>query len=438
MNRVITKILFSVLQIALFITLAHADQVEFSSSLNPVGSGARATGMGGAFIGVADDATAASWNPAGLIQLEKPEMSLVYASQRRGQTYHSTIHPEMNGTNDTNTDGINYMSYAYPFTALGRNMIVSLNYQQLYEMKKKVNMNYRWDLGGGDYRNDVVAFHQSGYLYALSPAVAVQVKPSISIGATLNFWTGILGQNGWANAYRSTSLGSVLGNSVTEQFVLKDANRFKGFNANLGALWNITDAFALGAVYKTAFTGKIKQDKYLYWNQVFGGTTSLHLPEETSSDLTMRMPSSFGLGLQYRSSDRLLFAMDIYQTKWSRFFIKDAAGNEFNPISSKALSEGRLKDTTQLRLGTEYLFIGNNRTIALRAGIFSDPEPTTGSVDKYAGISLGTGYSTGKYALDASYQVRKGTNVDGDIASIDPKSTDVTQHTVMVSGIYYF
>ena len=38
----------------------------------PVGSGARAIGQGGAFIAVADDATAASWNPGALIQLERP------------------------------------------------------------------------------------------------------------------------------------------------------------------------------------------------------------------------------------------------------------------------------------------------------------------------------------------------------------------------------
>ena len=61
--------------LSLLFVSAGAQQVEFSSTLNPVGSGARATGMGGAFISVADDATAASWNPAGLIQLERPEVS---------------------------------------------------------------------------------------------------------------------------------------------------------------------------------------------------------------------------------------------------------------------------------------------------------------------------------------------------------------------------
>ena len=45
----------------------------------PVGSGARAIGQGSAFIAVADDATAASWNPGALIQLERPECSVVYS-----------------------------------------------------------------------------------------------------------------------------------------------------------------------------------------------------------------------------------------------------------------------------------------------------------------------------------------------------------------------
>ena len=41
-----------------------------------LGSGARAFGMGGAFLARADDATAASWNPAGLSYLRAPELSL--------------------------------------------------------------------------------------------------------------------------------------------------------------------------------------------------------------------------------------------------------------------------------------------------------------------------------------------------------------------------
>src|SRR5262245_46008711 len=42
-----------------------------------LGAGARAFGMGGSFLARADDATAASWNPAGLSYLRIPELSLV-------------------------------------------------------------------------------------------------------------------------------------------------------------------------------------------------------------------------------------------------------------------------------------------------------------------------------------------------------------------------
>ena len=44
---------------------------------DPVGAGARAAGMSNAFIAIADDATAASWNPASLVQLERPEIAIV-------------------------------------------------------------------------------------------------------------------------------------------------------------------------------------------------------------------------------------------------------------------------------------------------------------------------------------------------------------------------
>src|SRR5215510_12224823 len=51
--------------------------LNFATSPAPVGSGARAQGKGLAFIAVADDATAASHNPAGLVQLQQPEVSVV-------------------------------------------------------------------------------------------------------------------------------------------------------------------------------------------------------------------------------------------------------------------------------------------------------------------------------------------------------------------------
>ncbi|MEK7766369.1 MAG: PorV/PorQ family protein, partial [bacterium] len=43
------------------------------------GAGARALGMGKAFVGVADDASATYWNPAGMPQMERKELSALHA-----------------------------------------------------------------------------------------------------------------------------------------------------------------------------------------------------------------------------------------------------------------------------------------------------------------------------------------------------------------------
>lgn len=71
------------LTVALAVALAPlaafgAGKGEAGGQFLRVGVGARAPAMGGAFSPVADDATAIYWNPAGLAQLEKREVSLSY------------------------------------------------------------------------------------------------------------------------------------------------------------------------------------------------------------------------------------------------------------------------------------------------------------------------------------------------------------------------
>jgi hypothetical protein len=45
-----------------------------------LGVGTRAMGLSGAFVAIADDPSAAYWNPAGLVQLDKPEILAMYGS----------------------------------------------------------------------------------------------------------------------------------------------------------------------------------------------------------------------------------------------------------------------------------------------------------------------------------------------------------------------
>ncbi len=58
---------------------APAFGAKYAGEFLSLGVGAKALGMGGAFVGVADDVTACFWNPSGLSQLNQKQLSLMHA-----------------------------------------------------------------------------------------------------------------------------------------------------------------------------------------------------------------------------------------------------------------------------------------------------------------------------------------------------------------------
>ncbi len=64
-----------------------AAQGDYTSEVLAIGVGARALGMGGAFVGAASDCTAAYWNPAGLSLIDNVEIATIHATKSSIQTY---------------------------------------------------------------------------------------------------------------------------------------------------------------------------------------------------------------------------------------------------------------------------------------------------------------------------------------------------------------
>ena len=307
-----------------------------------------------------------------------------------------------------------------------------------------VNMNkeIRFSLTRGDdidIYHDLRHFSQDGFLYALSPAMAVQITPHFSLGATLNIWDNHLGKNGWDNTLNVNTTGTLFGDPI--EIMVKQAQdlSFEGINAHFGFLWSMNESFTIGGVYKISFDADLMRK-----TSYFQVKTEVNTGEQVSTfnsgsdDLTLMMPASYGLGIAYRHSDSWTIAFDIYRTDWSSFFLRDSEGNETNPVDAHPINKGRLKDTTQVHLGTEYLFITETYVVPLRFGLFYDPEPQTGHLDEFYGFSFGTGYARGRIALDTAYQYRTGNDLTGDIPNIEGGQVDITQHLVMVSGIFYF
>lgn len=416
-------------------------RLEIPSSFNPVGSGARALGMGGAFIPVADDATAASWNPGGLIQLETSEVSIVADSLWRSENNDFILRPGGSHEGDINDTHLNYLSASFAFSPGGRNMVVSLNYQNLYEFGRE------WEFGldtkaGILETTDRHHYEQDGALYALGFAYAVEVTENLALGATLNLWEDFIDSNDWQQNYSVESRGNLGGMPFTMSRDKREEYDFSGTNFNLGLWWKISEELFFGAVVKTPFDADVTHTVTESFSQRFPESPANNIdsdPIVTRTDETLKMPLSYGAGLAYRHSDQLTLAMDLYRTEWSRFAMRGEDGIDRSPLSGRPLSEtGDIDDTLWARMGGEYLFEKEDYTIPLRAGVFFDPAPAEGDADEYYGFTLGSGIAYRDYVFDIAYQYRRGDDVGGDALRQVGLSQDVTEHRVYASLIVHF
>jgi long-subunit fatty acid transport protein len=411
-----------------------------------------AMGMGGAFIAVADDATAASWNPAGLTQLKKPEISFALSYFKRRDDFSSRKHPEASGLQENSSTELNYMSLAYPFELWERNMIVSLNYQLLYEFDRDIDTNIFTKAISPSITprlaEQKIQFRQRGQLRALSPAYAIDITPNFSLGLTANIWTdNLFWSNGWESdttingLYYQGGMFKGRGNLVRTDKT-RDHDRyygFSGFNMHLGFLWNATRFLTLGGVVKTPFTADIQHERVVTNNRRTPGailpTSRLRVDENVDLD----MPLSYGLGAAFRLSDEFTVSLDVYRTEWDHFRLENGQGKHVNPITLKPSHKSPIQETTQVRMGAEYLFIFTKTVVPVRAGVFYDPEPSSKNPQDFWGVAVGTGVSIGDMIFDCAYQFRYGKNAEGDVFLDLPKTNaDVEQHLFMVSMIYHF
>lgn len=447
-------------------------QLEINSSPNVVGSGARALGMGSAFIAIADDATAASWNPGGLTQLERPELSLVYSFKSNTEEFNSSSKRGLNFENTVNFNEINYGSFVYPLprTIAGRNMVLSLNILKQYDFDRDLSFRFT-DVGAaaGGVVNIAAKYDysQRGGLSSLSPAFGFEITDKLSMGIVANIYDqDILPDNEWKtrNNIRQRTFfnSSALPFSVAS--IDEDFENFEGHNYTIGLLYKPTERWSIGAVYHTKWSADVD---YKQGVRLASGTLLGTGGDEREKEYTF--PSAFGLGAAYRfPNDKLTVSFDITRRDWDQFEVldPDSPRRAFRRTSgvtglNKNLSE--IDPTYTVRLGAEYVFVDDskpkqNYLPSLRAGLFYDPEPSGGRKDlwygigvngksqkgdgdpnDFFGVSLGAGVLVkDRVNLDFAYIYRFGDNARDDTFGLFGTDADVEQHTFYMSTVVYF
>jgi hypothetical protein len=414
------------------------DEKDFEglSSLS-LGSGARALGMGGAFLARADDATAASWNPAGLSYLRRPEASLVGVR--------STFSKQRVGVSDRLIGyAPDFAAVTYPVETGHLSGAVQLSFQRVFSFS-----------GSRKIRNDTdpsspVTFdtHASGGFDVLALGSGLKVGRDLRLGVTVNHWF---------DGY-SQSRSKVAGPRRTQLQEIEYG--LSGWNFNMGLIWNPVESLNFGAVGKTAFTGSVDLARNRTNIDPTSDPASPDYEQQGSSrdsTLMLHVPGAFGVGMSWRPRSALTLSADYTVTLWSKgriynFFLLDLQNPDqptttYDTLPYPTLDDNDQVDSQQFRFGGEYVVIVWRLKVPLRAGFFTDRQYFrsagrleagtgrdlgTGKAPTFHGLTAGLGVLVGPFLLDAAYVYERGTYQD---AETRDQATTTTQR-VLLSLIY--
>ena len=413
---------------------------------NPVGSGARALGMGNAFIAIADDATAASWNPAGLTQLVRPELSFAVESV----SFAEESHLDTSSTDKFNVTDFNYASFVYPFHVQSqidmRNMVISLSYLNLFRFDKDLNLVFNQPdstFGGTASLIGNYELENDGALSVVATSIGVVLSAHLFVGFSFHVWNDdITGNSAFSKREFISSELDFGGGFIFPVNPLLDRNIYEvdeGYSFVLGMQYEPTREWSIGAVFKPSYDLKLDHKRVVV--DFESGIPTTILDQKLNAEL--EFPWIVGIGIVWKPDEQLKISTDVTWTEWSNYEFRQQ-GVASNPLL--AGSSERSENTYTVRIGGEFSFDLGKFRIPARAGIGYDPAPTVDRPDDYYTISFGSGLrfpiKAPKIQFDLAYELRWGNNVnEGALAGFDsvrPGKQDLQRHRILTSLIYYF
>jgi len=383
------------------------DDINSGLQFNFSTPGARSLGMGGAFLGVADDATAAYANPAGLtnltvggsessVELRQWHYSNVFTD--RGHVLGppsgigiDTVAGLQQGQTDSEANGISFLSVGY---VLPKGFTFALYRHQLADFKAGI-LSQEAIVDSGDRLDRILPARSTLDLqivnYGLSGAYELGHRISLGVGvsyyrldlASLTERFAIRSRDEDPRSSRQPGgfygpadlLGDNLYNTQTQR------GNADAWGVNLGWLWKINSWWSVGGAYRRGPDFDI-QARYVNGPK----RTEAHLPDSfppcTPSHSQncvggrgiLHVPDVYGVGVAWGTAEgKMKLTLDYDRVQYSRL-VKDLINvlvreqDSFNP------SNYRVADGNEVHLGFENILgIGSQLVATLRLGAWYDP-----------------------------------------------------------------
>ena len=353
-------------------------QFHFSSP------GARSLGMGGAFIGLADDATAAYTNPAGLVILSKPEVSA--EGQRSSYTNQFTDRGHALGTpSGVGLDNVNGL-----VRGASKDEVDALSFASfVYPRGSWAVAVYRQDLAdfGASFKTQgaFVAFLR---LLPTSDALSMQivnegvsgafrVTDSLSIGIGLSEYHFNL--RSLTNRY---SLQDFYG---PPDYAAQNVAAFETLSGsdddvavNAGLLWEISRSWRAGVVYREGPRFNFRTTSQAGPASGFAGTVF------ANNRATFHVPDFYGAGIAYQPTEYWTISAEYDRIQYSE--LTRGSTDIYDPMSmpDPSIKQLVVNDANELHLGIEHVWTDQKYplvqfppALALRLGGWTDPDHST-------------------------------------------------------------
>lgn len=410
----------------LFSTTRHSSTfAQIASGFhNPV-FGALALAQGNAFVARADDASAIAFNPAGLTQLERPQISSGASFILPSVEYHgNSISEDM----DIGVNVIPNLFFASP--VIGNALAAGIGVTVPYGLQGK------WDEDGFS-RFVITDFDLN--IICINPTITFKPFSFLSIGTGLNYY--------YADSNQESRIPPLV--SGTPEGFRDLEMHGDAFGYNAGILCNITPQHSIGISFRSKadinFDGKMKL------NGLDAAVTGFDRFDSDAST-TATIPEMLSFGYAYRHEDLWSIEADVQWTNWSRFDILGIDLDPPNPLIGTEIEDVReWHNTWGFAMGGEYKLY---EALKVRGGYafhespvpsetFEPSVPQSSRHALFTGLGYGWGKNLNKW-IDLAYGVvfyenRKIDNTVGDALGgpIDG-CYDLITHLIAINFNYRF
>ena len=368
--------------------------------------GARSLALGSAFVGLADDATAAWVNPAGLLEISRPEISVEgryrghdqpfltggrLSGQVTGILQDTVSGPEFGNIHDAGTR-LTFAAFVYPW----KGFRVAAYRHEPIRVNQEFSSRGVFQARGFETRDTAFTGQRTLEVGSYGVSVAHAYR-NVWLGAGLSVNRFSLGFE--FDRFLHESLRGLYGAPDPNQSVFhySQTGDSSALGTVLGILVPVSNAVKVGASYRRMSSVEFSSFSGGLLGTQERSTADFNVPDVVAAGLSARIGEAFLITTEYKHVFHSQLRSDYVEVIVNQGETKDRA------------SRFTINDANEVHVGAQYLLPIRTRP-ALRAGAWFDPDhsvhyaPTAANdlLDELVAASLSSGRDLWHYTFGAN------------------------------------